>query len=275
MNAAQTGVVAAIVDGLSDCPAVVAVALSGSVAAQMSDDLSDVDIYVFTSSDVPVEIRRELALRFDPAPEIDNRYFGPTDEWIDAASGVAVDLTYWDQRWFEDELTRVIDEKRPALGYTTAFWHTMRHATPLFDRTGWLAAMQRTAASPYPPSLRMAIVTYNQPLLCTVRSSYRHQIELAVARDDPVSVNHRLAAYLASLFDIVFAANSVLHPGEKRLLAHAAALPSLPEHFIELVRALLVAPPGEVLPALDALCEFLDVWLAERGLILASTADRT
>lgn len=269
MTLVLPGVVRAIVDRLSMSPEVVAIALGGSIAAAASDVHSDFDIYVFTDGEVPVGLRENLARGYDPTPEIDNRYFGPTDEWGDTASGVAVDLTYWDRQWFESAVRRTLDGHQPALGYTTAFWHTLRHAISLSDRTGWLAIMQAWANVPYPDALRRATIAFNYPLLSAVRSSYRHQIELAIARDDPVSVNHRVAALLASLFDIVFAANDALHPGEKRLLARASALPSLPDDFVACVRRLLAGPDSDVLPAIDALMEALDAWLAARGLLPA------
>lgn len=270
---AARDVVQTIVDQLSACPAVAAIALAGSIAAKQADDRSDLDLYVFTDGEVPVALRRELALTFDPAPEIDHRFFGPTDEWRDAVRGISIDLTFWDRRWFTDELARVLDAHQPSLGYTTAFWYTLRHAVPLFDRAGWLAAAQATADVPYPERLRAAIIAFNQPLLCAVRSSYRHQIALAVARDDPVIDAHRVAAFLASLFDIVFAANAVPHPGEKRLLTHAAALPSLPVAFVAQVRALLAARDADVLPAIDALCGAVDAWLVTGGLAPARWQD--
>ncbi len=56
-----------------------------------------------------------------------------------------------------------------------------------------------------------------------------HQIEKACQRKDLISLNHRVAALLASYFDVIFALNRVLHPGEKRLMewaqAHCARVP--------------------------------------------------
>lgn len=55
-----------------------------------------------------------------------------------------------------------------------------------------------------------------------------------------VSVNHRIAAYLASYFDILFAVNEVYHPGEKRMIALAKKkCRKLPENFEEDIESLL------------------------------------
>jgi hypothetical protein len=71
---------------------------------------------------------------------------------------------------------------------------------------------------------------------------YSHQIEKAVRRGDQVSVNHRVSALLASYFDVIFAFNRVLHPGEKRLLEHATRLcPCLPENMAERVTSVVRA----------------------------------
>ncbi len=175
---------------------------------------------------------------------------------------------YWDRAGFERDLRAVIEGHRPALGYSTAFWHTVRNAAPLHDRDGWFAELQSLAARPYPEELRRAIVAFNWPLLRTTRSSYRHQIELALDRDDPVSVQHRLTALLASVFDILFAVNRTLHPGEKRLLNHVEHL----EHGAHLAPGIrdLIQPSNrpdlDILAAIDTLCDDLDDFIREADL---------
>ena len=47
--------------------------------------------------------------------------------------------------------------------------------------------------------------------------SFDMQIKKAENRGDLVSVNHRVAEFLARYFDIIFALNEMTHPGEKRM----------------------------------------------------------
>ncbi len=248
-------------------PQVVAVALGGSSAGGTADAASDIDLYVYTNAEIPISARQTIVARLGGASraDFDQHYWGPSDQWLDAATGQEIDAVYFDAGWLASQLGRVLDEHTPSLGYTTAFWHTVRQSRPLYDPTGWLATQQRRAAVAYPEPLRQAIVAYNQPVLRGILTSYAAQIEKAVARDDLVSVNHRLAALLASYFDILFAVNRVPHPGEKRLLARAAALcPTLPAGMATDVTAALTAAgaaPGELPGHLDRLLDRLDEWL--------------
>jgi hypothetical protein len=165
----------------------------------------------------------------------------------------------------EEQVGGVLVHHRASAGYSTCFWYTVRNSTLLHDPTGWFARLQERAAAPYPEPLRQAIVAMNHPILRDALSSYTHQIDLALSRRDPVSVNHRLAALLASYFDILFAVNAQPHPGEKLLLAKARSLcPQLPDEMEADVEAVLGHPvlgQDNLLPALRRLLDRLDTFL--------------
>ena len=254
----------------SQFPAVEAVALGGSQASGRSDDASDIDLYVFTTDTIPLNERRALAAsRGTRQADLDLRFWDLGDEWVDAESGIEVDVIYWDSVWMEDQIARVLDLHQASLGYTTSFWHTVRGARPLFDRGGWFSALQAKASQPYPEALRRAIIALNHPVLRGVIPAYSHQIELALRRGDLVSLNHRVAAFLASYFDILFALNREPNPGEKRLLSIAPArCAKTPPSMVEDITALLRAcadPDPDLLTRLHLLLDRLDQLLLEDG----------
>ncbi len=119
---------------------------------------------------------------------------------------------YWDPAWVEGQLNRVWREYQASLGYTTCLWYTVRNSRVLYDRRGWFEALQQHSAQPYPEPLRQAIIAKNHAVLRNVIPSYAHQIEKASRRGDRVSQNHRVAALLASYFDVVFALTRVCIP---------------------------------------------------------------
>lgn len=234
-------------------PSVTAVALAGSRAAAANDPASDFDLYAYATAEVPVDFRRSLA---GPDAEIDNRFWETGDEWIDADSGAHLDVMYRSPSWIEDQLDRVLVRHEASIGYSTCVWYNVLHSEALHDPQGWYRELQERARVSYPEELQHAIVAKNWPILRKNQSSYRKQIELALARGDAVSVQHRTTAILASYFDIWFALARLPHPGEKRLLQH------LPQREATLARAAIAAPPDQLLQRLDDLLDALDCRLA-------------
>ncbi len=243
-------------------PSVEAVTLAGSQTTGHSGPDSDLDLYVYSRDPVAVADRARIAYARAPQPEVDNRFWEAGDEWVEPDSGLGVDVMFREVAWIEEQLARVLERHEASTGCSTCLWHNVLSAQILYDREGWFGRLQAWAGRPYPEELRQAILAKNHPILRSTQSSYLHQIERAVARGDLVSVNHRVAALLAGYFDILFAHNRLPHPGEKRLLAHAAACPQTPQDMARQVTALLraagegdqvVARVNELLDSLDAL----------------------
>lgn len=257
-----------IVEVVSQWPEVDAVAEGGSRATVNADAASDIDLYIYARAEPHVGKRREFILARSGCFEIDNRVWETGDEWTDRETGTVVDMMYRSPQWIEGELARILDRHQASLGYSTCLWHNVRTSRLLFDRDGWFEALQVKARQPYPVELARAIVAKNYRLVRNAQSSFMNQIVKAAARGDLVSVNHRGAAFLASYFDVLFALNLTPHPGEKRLVMHASALPLAPSGLGDYVRQMLAAGAEcnrEMLrETLDAMVEELDL-LLERG----------
>jgi catechol 2,3-dioxygenase-like lactoylglutathione lyase family enzyme/predicted nucleotidyltransferase len=251
-----------VAERLGGLPQVVAVALAGSRGAGVQDAGSDVDLYVYTLGEVPLEFRRELG---GAGAEIANRFWEPGDEWLDAASGLHFDLMYRSPSWIEDQLDRVLVRQEASLGYTTCFWYNIIHSQAIVDPRGWYAALQQRARVPYPEALRRAIVEKNLPVLRRNHSSYRVQIARALERNDLVSRHHRVTALLASVFDIAFALERQPHPGEKRLLDY------LPKALAELVRGVIEAG-ADLLERIDNLLDAVEERIEAQGLTLPAAS---
>lgn len=238
----MTAIAAAAGRALAALPSVRAVAVGGSHATGTADERSDVDLYVFAPADPPEEVRRGALLPF-AAPGglmIGNPWFGTADA-CELPSGTSIDASYFGTGWIEDEIAARLDRHEPKLGHTTAIMHTLAVARPLAD-DGWLAGVRERVARPYPDALADAIEAHNLPLLASAPHSLVRQIEDAGARNDRIALNHRIAAFLASATDVLFARARHWHPGEKRLAHHLRAL-ELDPRIVPAIEALATAGP--------------------------------
>jgi hypothetical protein len=254
----------------AELPTVEAVALSGSRFFDAADASSDMDLYVYHREAVSLEARRRIAAPATRA-EIGNDFWEPGDEWTDAETGVSVDVMLRHVEWITERLDGVLNKHWGSVGYSTCFWYNVLNSRILFDRDGWFLGLQENARRPYPRELKLAVIAKNFPILRRNMSSYVHQIEVAIARDDRISVNHRVTALLASYFDILFAVNEQPHPGEKRLVRFATKLCSkLPGNFPQAIDELLTTPPGgdrQIIDKINALLDGLESLLREERLL--------
>lgn len=262
---------AAIAWRYSELPQVEAVVLGGSHATGSAGPGSDIDLYVYQREQIPVAVRAKIAEESSCYAEVNNQFWESGDEWIDARTGIHVDVMFRTLAWIEAQLDRVLRRHEASVGYTTCLWHNVRTSALMFDREHWFEDLQRYADQPYPEPLRQAIVAKNHPILRETASSYLYQLRRAASRGDLVSLNHRVAALLASYFDILFAINRVPHPGEKRLLVLASSqcerVPGGMERDVESLICAVSRGGEEAVARTEVVIDGLDALLAEEGLL--------
>lgn len=245
-----------IIEHFKKFPQVQAIAIGGSASAKTNDKTSDIDIYVFTNKDIPVSEREKIIKNYSEKYEVGGEYFGSGDEFLEKESDTVFDMMYWNTNWFENIVDNVWIKHYPSNGYTTCFLYTLNICKIVYDPTNWLQDLKNKINTEYPEKLQQNIIHRNLMLLKDKPfASYYEQIEKALARNDINSINHRISAFLASYFDIIFAKNKLLHPGEKRLVQYAKNhCAILPKDFEENIESLLIKPE---LPVLDKIIENL------------------
>lgn len=235
------------------------IAVGGSIGAKTDDKSSDIDLYVFLEKDVPLEKRKHFVEEISSKFEVGGEYFGNGDEYFVDNLSKQLDVMFWNINWFEDVVENVWIKNYVQNGYTTCFLYTLNICEIVYDKDNWLKNLKSKINTPYPKKLKENIIKRNLMLLKDKPfASYYEQIKKALERKDIVSVNHRLAVFMASYFDIIFAVNEKLHCGEKRLVKYAIDnLKILPKDFEENIEKVLTQPNENTLEILDNMVENL------------------
>lgn len=242
-----------IIDEYKQFPEVQAIAIGGSTTSNTSDNNSDIDVYIFITKDIAIEKRLSLTKKYSQNYEVGGEYFGPGDEYFVEKLNKQLDIMYWNIDWFENTVQNIWNKHYPSNGYTTCFLYTLKNLQILFEKDNWLTNLKKQINTPYPTELKNNIIKRNLMLLKDKPfASYYEQIQKAIERNDINSINHRISAFLASYFDIIFATNELLHPGEKRLIKYAQSNCSkLPKDFENNITQLLQQPNNKTLEILD------------------------
>lgn len=228
----------ALFEDLSSLPQVEAIALGGSRAGTCFDETSDFDIYLYCTSPIPEETRREILGKYASYVEYGNHFWELEDNGT-FNNGVDFDLLFRNLDDFAAGVAHVVENFQACNGYTTCMWHNLLTCKIIYDRDGRLAQAKARFDVPFPPQLKANIIHQNLRLLHDNLPSYDGQILKAVKRQDEVSICHRTAAFMESYFDILWALNEKTHPGEKRLVSLCTEnCQILPENFQENIHIL-------------------------------------
>lgn len=208
----------ALIQSFSKLEEVEAILLGGSFSSDFQDDKSDYDLYIYIRKEIPVNIRKNIIDKYCSYAELNNQYWETEDDGILNGSSAQIDIVYRELKWIKSQLQKLLYQYKVSTGYSTCIWHNFVSSKILFDRSGKISDLQEHYTIPFPKELKKNIIAKNYPLLRQVLPAYLNQIERALGRDDMISVNHRISAFLESYFDIIFAFNELPHYGEKKIL---------------------------------------------------------
>ena len=254
-----------IISEFSKLKNVEGILLAGSKAVNTDDKNSDYDVYVYASEEISLEYRKNIYDKYCSYMELNNTFWETEDDGILKEDNIPVEIIYRSLEWIQNSLNRTIVKCEADVGYTTCFWYNVKNSIILYDKDGKLKEIQNSCNVEYPEKLKENIIKKNYPLLNKQMPAYYFQIEKAIKRNDIISVNHRVAALLASYFDIIFAENKFLHPGEKKLIKiikdNRLYIPNNMEENINNILKYSAEDNGKLLNEINVLVDNLDKYL--------------
>lgn len=142
-----------MVKSFSKLEQVDAILLAGSRAVQADDELSDYDVYIYTSDEIPVEVRKEITDQYCSYMEINNQYWEIEDDGV-LKDGTEIELIYRNLEWLDKELNRVVNVYQASTGYSTCFWYNLLNSKVLYDRDGTAGILIDKYSVSYPGELK-------------------------------------------------------------------------------------------------------------------------
>ncbi|WP_416826311.1 nucleotidyltransferase domain-containing protein [Ectobacillus polymachus] len=262
----------AIVNEFSQLQEVEAILLSGSHTTNTQDENSDYDLYIYANKEVPIIKREEITRKFCDYMEMNNQFWETEDDGVIREGNIPIEIIYRDFNWIDTQLERTVLQCQADVGYTTCFWSNFITSVILYDKHEKARKLQQKYNIKYPEKLKLNIIKKNYPLLREQMPAYYFQIKKALKRNDYVSVNHRVAALLASYFDILFAINEMPHPGEKQVVKKLKEKATkLPFNMEENINNLLNSASNfdeSILVEINKLVDHLDKLISKESLNL-------
>jgi predicted nucleotidyltransferase len=258
-----------IANEFAKLPEVQAVTLGGSQATGKADETSDIDLYIYTTKEIPLETRATIIKPRARRAELDNRFWETEDNWLEQ-DGRKVEIIYRGQ-WVQEHLKNLLENHQTQMGFSTCIWHNILTSVILFECDNWFTALQTKWRVPYSDELAKAIIAKNFPLLKGSLVSLPQQVYKAIKRQDLIFVHDQLKGILDSYFDVLFALNHEPHPGSKRLLDYAEKLEHQPLSMSrDVTEILLERTPEKLHNVVERLINKLESLLKARGYLSAT-----
>lgn len=207
-----------------------AIMLGGSRASGEFDENSDYDFYVYINKPLMESKRKSILNKYVKYMEYSNDFWELEDDGT-LHNGIDIELIYRDLEWIDEMLGNLIFKGYVSNGYSTCFLDNLLNSEIIFDKTGKVKQLRTKYQNAISVDLFDRIIKKNVPIILDRMPSLYYQVEKAVKRNDLFSINHRITAFFEMYFDIVFAVNKTLHPGEKRLLEMASKLDKKPKNM--------------------------------------------
>ncbi|GAA0078489.1 DUF4037 domain-containing protein [Clostridium sp. CTA-5] len=258
-----------IVNEFSMLSDVEGILLGGSYGSKTSDENSDYDVYVYLTKELSLKDRKRITDKCCSYIELNNTFWESEDDGILKGCNIPIEIIYRNIEWIDSTLSRTLIKCEADIGYTTCFWSNIINSEILYDKNDKLTSLKGKYNLPYPLKLKSNIIEKNYQLLKCKSPAYYYQIEKALKREDFISINHRIAAFLASYFDIIFAINEFPHPGEKKILKiikdNNFIIPKNMESDIEKLLQCSIEKGNAILYKMDELIKNLDILLENEG----------
>jgi predicted nucleotidyltransferase len=227
-----------IVEKLRQLDHVRLIMLGGSRASGLADRQSDVDLYVYCDQPISLDVRKEVLSGYFRYVEFANGFWEEEDDGI-LLDGVEMEIIYRPHAFIKEQYEKTFVRYEASLGYSTCMIYNLLRSKILVDRHSDIQWF-RNIAQLYPDELRRKIIMSNASLIHDQMPSLSFQLIKAIKRQDAISIQHRTTELIALLFDVLFAANRMFHPGEKRLTEALERMSLIPDHFKEDLKQLLI-----------------------------------
>jgi predicted nucleotidyltransferase len=227
-----------IVEKLSQMEHVRLIMLGGSRASGHADRQSDIDLYVYVDQPISLDVRREVLSGYFRYVEFANGFWEEEDDGI-LLDGVEMEIIYRPHAFIKEQYEKTFLRYETSLGYSTCMIYNLLRSKILVDHHSDIQWF-RNIAQLYPDELRKKIIMSNASLIHDQMPSLSFQLIKALKRQDAISIQHRTTEFIALIFDVLFAANRMFHPGEKRLTEALERMSLIPDHFKEDLKQLLI-----------------------------------